>query len=105
MSNVRRPMQTGGVCHVWRSPDGEFKHLLLKLDLEYEPDGYAGILVITDELGRNAQAMEVANLRKELPAVLARSPEGAVAYWSLRRDERERKLLLAGLTERPYFVG
>jgi hypothetical protein len=38
MNQQLKPIQTGGMCHAWRSPDGNFKHVFLKLDLGCEPE-------------------------------------------------------------------
>lgn len=91
--------------YVWRSPDGRFKHLFLRLDLGCEPDGYPGILIVTDERCTQAVASAVTNLRKELPQLLKATSGTPVAYWWLEQDAQKRKDMLSQLTERPVFVG
>ncbi len=64
-----KPIQAGGMCHTWRSPDNSFRHLFLKLDLDCEPDKHPGIVIVSDEHHQRACAAAVKNLQKELPFV------------------------------------
>lgn len=105
MNAELKPIQTGGMCHAWRSPDGSFKHVLLKLDLRCEPDNYPGIVIIADEGCRQAVATSVKSLRKELPKLLEAAAATPVVYWRIERDAREIERILSGLTEHPMFVG
>jgi hypothetical protein len=103
-SNPKHAMQAGGMLHLWRSPDGSFKHLFLKLDFECEPDKYPGVVIVADEHYRHAFAVAVQNLQRELPALLQQVNGKPVAYWWLERDQNELKRILAGLTEHPVFA-
>ena len=105
MTKDLKPIQTGGMCHAWQSPDGTFKHVLLKLDLSCEPDPYPGVVIIADEHCMHAVASAVKSLRKELKQKMAGAPPKSVAYWSLQQDEAELTRILSGLTERPTFYG
>jgi len=96
-------MQTGGDIRQWSSPQRTFRHSLLKLRFECEADPYPGILILTDQSYKNATAMAVKNLRKELPRILEPLGEDTIAYWSIERDETERGRVLAGLTAAPIF--
>ena len=98
-----KPMQTGGLCHSWRSPDGNFKHSFLKLDFECEPDKYPGIVIVADEHCQHAFSAEVRDLQRELPALLLQVQGKPVAYWWLEQDQNEHKIL-SGLTEHPVFA-
>ena len=97
-------MQTGGMCHLWRSPDANFKHTFLKLDFECEPDRYPGIVMVTDMHYQYAFAAAVQNLQRELPALLKRIQGKPVAYWWLEQDKNEVKRILSGLTDHPVFA-
>lgn len=97
-------MQVGGMLHLWSSPDRSFGHSFLRLDFECEADPYPGILILTDQTYRSASAVAVRNLRKELPALLEKVNEDAVAYWWLERDQIELESVLSRLTERPIFA-
>lgn len=100
-----KPIQGGGMCHAWQSPDGNFKHLFLKLDLSCEPDNYPGILIVADEHCTKAVATAVKNLRRELSQLLNATPGTPVAYWWLEQDAQKLKQILSQLTEHPVFVG
>lgn len=103
-SKHKYPMQVAGMCHLWRSPNGNFKHLFLKLDFECEPDKHPGIVIIADEHYEHAFAAAVQNLQRELPELLQRVQGTQVAYWDLEQDPNERKRILSGLTEHPVFA-
>jgi hypothetical protein len=103
-SKGQHARQGGGVCHLWRSPDGNFKHTFLKLDFECEPDMYPGIVIVTDVHYQEVFAAAVQNLQRELPALLKRIEGKAFAYWWLEQDMNEAKRILSGLTEHPVFA-
>ena len=97
-------IQAGGMCHLWRSPDGHFKQIFVKLNFDCEPDKYPGIAIIADERCNNAFAVSVQNLQRELPALLKQIPGKPIAYWWLEEDRNEIKRILSGLTEHPVFA-
>lgn len=97
-------MQTEGMCHSWRCPDGSFNHLFLKLDSECEPDNRPGIVIVTDEHYQHAFSAAVKNLRRELAALLLQVQGKPVVYWWLEQDQNELKRILSGLTEHPVFA-
>jgi len=103
-SKYKYAMQAGGMCHLWRSPDGNFKHSFLKLDFECEPDKHPGIVIVADEHYQHAFAAVVQNLERELPALLQRVQGKPVAYWWLEDDQNELKRILSGLSEHPVFA-
>jgi len=92
------------MCHLWKSPDGNFKHTFLKLDLDCEPDKYPGIVIVTDEHYQHAIAKSVQNLNRELPTLLKPVAEKSVVYWWLQKDQNEVKRVLSGLTDHPVFA-
>ena len=102
-SKPKYAMQTGGMVHLWLSPDGNFKHRFVKLDFECEPDKHPGIVIVADEHCQHAFAVAVQNLQRELPVLLQRVQGKPVAYWWLGRDQNELKKILSGLTEHPVF--
>lgn len=97
-------MQAGGMCHLWQSPDGQFKHSFLKLDFDCEPDRHAGIVIVADENYQNSFAVTVQNLHRELPSLLKQIQGKPVAYWWLKSDQKERQRVLSGITEHPVFA-
>lgn len=103
-SKPKYAMQTGGMCHSWRSPDGSFKHSFLKLDSECKPDNRPGIVIVADEHYQHAFSAAVKDLRKELPALLLPVQGKSVVYWWLEQDQNELKRILSGLTEHPVFA-
>lgn len=103
-SKPKHAMQTGGMCHLWRSPDGNFKHSFLKLDFECEPDKYPGIVIVADEHYQHAFSAAVKDLQRELPALLLQVQGKPVAYWCLAKDQNELKRILSGITEHPVFA-
>lgn len=100
-----RPIQAGGMFHVWRSPDNSFRHSFLKLYLDCEPDKYPGIVIVSDENYQEACATPVKNLQRELPQLLQRIQGQPIAYWWLEQDEGELNKILSGITGHPVFVG
>lgn len=96
-------MQTGGDVRQWSNPQRTFRHGLLKLRFDCEANSYPGILILTDQSYKNASAMAVKDLRKELPKILEPLDEDTIAYWWTERDEAERSRVLAGLTATPIF--
>ncbi len=102
MISPPKPIQTGGIFHAWQSPDGNFSHPFVKLDLECDPDGYPGVLILADENRRNAIATTVTNLRKELPRMLEERTGKTVAYWWYSQEAAR---ILSGLTRYPVFLG
>ena len=103
-SKYKYAMQAGGMFHLWRSPDGNFKHSFLKLDFECEPDKHPGVVIVADEHYQHAFAAGVHNLERELPALLQRVQGKPVAYWWLEDDQNELKRILSGLSEHPVFA-
>jgi len=99
-----KPYQTGFTCHAWQSPDGTFKHIFPRLNLDCELDSVPGVVIVTDGSCRYATASEVRTLRTELPALLAATPD-PVVYWLARPDKNERQALLSELTKHPIFFG
>ena len=97
-------MQTSGICHLWRSPDGSFEHTFLKLNFECEPDRYPGVVIVTDDNYEQAFAAAVQNLQRDLPALLKQTQGKPVAYWWLEQNENEVKRILSGLTGHPVFA-
>lgn len=89
----------------WKSPDGSFHHLFLKLDFDCEPDNYPGILIVSDVAHRQVRATAVKSLLKELPLFLKQIDGEVVAYWWLEDNDKERTRILSGLTDHPVFVG
>src|SRR5450759_1632563 len=102
-SKPKYAMQVGGMLHLWRSPDGNFKHSFLKLDFECEPDKYPGIVIVADAHYQHAFATAVKNLQRELSALLQQVQGKPVAYWWLERDQNKLMSILSGLTEHPVF--
>ena len=96
-------MQTGGDMHQWSNPQRTFRHSLLKLSFDCEADPYPGILILTDRSYKNAAAVAVKDLRKELPKILEPLGEDTIAYWRIERDEAERSRVLAELSAAPIF--
>jgi hypothetical protein len=97
-------VQTGGIDHFWQSPDGEFKHVFLQLDLGCEPDKHPGIVIIADECYQHAFAAVVQDLQRELPALLQRMQGRSVVYWWFERDQKQLTTILTSLTEHPVFA-
>ena len=89
----------------WKSPDGSFRHLFLKLDFDCEPENYPGILIVSDVEHRQVRVTAVKSLLKELPPLLKQIDGEVVAYWCLEDNGKERTKILSGLTEHPVFVG
>lgn len=96
-------MQAGGKVRKWSNPDRTFSQIFLKLNFDCEADPYPGILILTDKSYAHSSAIAVADLRKELPALLAPLEDNVIAYWWLQRDERERSRVLSELTATPRF--
>ncbi len=96
-------MQAGGEVRKWSNPQRTFSHSLLKLSFDCEADPHPGILILTDQSYKDASAMTVNDLRKELPKILAPLGDDTVAYWWIERDEKERNRLLSELTANPVF--
>ena len=105
MSQYLRPIQTGGMCHAWSSPDRTFKHIFLKLQLDCEPDKYPGVVIVSDENHNQTSIAAVKNLSRELPQLLAGISGKSIAYWSLEEDEGQINKILVGLTAHPIFFG
>jgi len=102
--NPKHAMQAGGMCHLWQSPDRNFRHLFLRVEFDCEPDNHPGIVILADEYCENAFAAGVQNLQKELPALLQKVKVKPVAYWWLEGNPDELKRILTGLTEHPVFA-
>ena len=96
-------IQVSGVTHRWSNPDRTFHYSLVKMNFDCEADLYPGILVLTDSLYKNATALVVKNLRKDLPLILEPYSEDVIAYWSIVQNDIEREKLFASLTRNPIF--
>jgi hypothetical protein len=105
MTSFLKPIQVGGACHTWRSPDGINHNIFLKLDISCEVDPCRGILIITDERCQNSVAYPVNNLKKELSDLLSGFDGVPVVYWSIGLDEKEIAATLIRLTRNPTFYG
>lgn len=105
MESTEKPRQGGGLMQAWQSPDRRFHRCLLRLDLDCQPDPYPGVVIICDASHTQIFVAEVANLKKELPALLRRVEGDPIAYFDLEMDDKERKKIMAGLTPHPQFVG
>jgi len=105
MNSESKSRQGGGLVQAWQSPDGAFRHCLVRLDLDCEPDPYPGIVILANAGYQQAFAYEVLDCRKELPGLVAKFEGTPVAYWSLESNASERKRILAGLTQHPVFYG
>jgi len=98
-------MQAGGMCHRWRSPNGNFNQVFVKLDLDCEPDKSSGVVIATDKHYEQAFATPVENLYKELHALLRQQiQESPIIYWWPVQDKNKIKRILYGLTKRPIFT-
>lgn len=100
----KNALQAGGMCHLWRSPDGWFKHTFIKLDFDCMRDNYPGVVIVADVNYENAFAAAVKSLQKELPSLLNQVQGEAVAYWWLEQDQSEITRILCSLTEHPVFA-
>ena len=105
MTETLKPIQTGGMCHLWQNVSGSFKHLFLKLDLRCEPDRYPGIVIVANANCGSATASKVDNLSRELPALLQAFANDSVVYWSLQPDVQHREEIFIELTQHPVFIG
>ena len=105
MESTRKPRQGGGLMQAWQSPDGEFHRLLLKLDLDCQPDPYPGVVSICDPSHAHVFVAEVKNLQRELPALLKKIEGTPIACFDLELDDQKRTKIMAGLSSRPQFVG
>lgn len=105
MNTQLKPIQTGGMFHVWQSPDRSFKHMLLKLDLSCEQDKHPGVLVLADANQREAITIKIKNLYKEFSAIRAIHLKYPIAYWWREDDEKVLAAIILGLTESPELLG
>ena len=105
MDPKQKPRQGGGLMQAWQSPNRTYRHALVKLDLNCEPDPYPGVTIVSDLSHSQVFIAEVQNLQKDLPQLLKRIKGEPVAYWSLEMDAQKRKEILSGLTSHPVFVG
>ena len=100
-----KPIQAGGINHVWRNPKNSFRHPFLKLNLNCKLDNHPGVVIVSNVNYQQAFASQVNSLEKELPQLLQSVQGQAVAYWWLEHEVNEQNRIYSGITEHPVFVG
>ena len=100
-----KPIQAGGMNYLWKSPDGSFQHMFLKLDPSCDQDFLPGVVIVSDEHNQNAKAFSVKNLQREFPDLLSRFSGPVNAHWWIEKDEKDAFALLSKISTNPVFVG
>lgn len=96
--------QGGGVLVWWRSPDKQYKHLFVGIDMGCEPDNYPGIVILFDSAQDKVQISEVNDCSMELDGLLKKFGGSPKVYWDVELYPEKRKILLQELTSSPVII-